>query len=112
MVTSGVFTEDAQTFAKGRNIELIDGQALRAMIAKARQAKARVPVAVPGNRVEVAAAVAQPQPQIKPTVPASEPACPKCGGAMVRRVAKKGANSGGAFLGCASYPKCRGVREV
>ena len=40
----------------------------------------------------------------------SEPSCPKCGGAMVQRVARKGANTGNSFWGCTSYPKCRGVR--
>jgi len=34
------------------------------------------------------------------------------GGAMVKRVAKQGANVGNSFWGCAMYPKCRGVRAV
>ena len=33
VVTSGVFTAEARAFAKGTNIELIDGKALRALIA-------------------------------------------------------------------------------
>jgi restriction system protein len=32
--------------------------------------------------------------------------CPKCGGAMVDRAAKK---SGKRFLGCANFPKCRHI---
>ena len=36
-------------------------------------------------------------------------ACPKCGGAMVMREAKKGQNSGKKFWGCSNFPKCRSV---
>ena len=39
VVTSGVFTDDAKSFAKGRNIELVDGQALTAMIEEVRAAR-------------------------------------------------------------------------
>ena len=34
-------------------------------------------------------------------------ACPKCGRALVLRVAKQGVNKGNEFYGCSSYPKCR-----
>jgi hypothetical protein len=39
-------------------------------------------------------------------------ACPKCGGPMKRRTSRRGEHSGQAFLGCASYPKCRGTRTL
>ena len=39
----------------------------------------------------------------------AEPSCPKCGGEMVKRVSKKGKNSGNEFWGCKNFPKCRGV---
>jgi hypothetical protein len=32
--------------------------------------------------------------------------CPKCGVAMVERVASRGAKKGGRFLGCVNYPRC------
>jgi ribosomal protein L37AE/L43A len=38
--------------------------------------------------------------------------CPKCGGAMVLREAKKGQNIGNKFWGCSSFPKCRGVLNI
>jgi len=42
--------------------------------------------------------------------PASiEPMCPKCGGKMLLRTAKKGANAGRQFWGCENYPKCRAM---
>ncbi|GAA0310975.1 NERD domain-containing protein [Psychrobacter aestuarii] len=39
----------------------------------------------------------------------SAPICPKCQGAMVKRVAKTGTRAGQAFYGCTSFPKCRGM---
>lgn len=35
--------------------------------------------------------------------------CMKCGGRLVERVGRKGANAGKSFLGCENYPKCRNV---
>jgi len=37
----------------------------------------------------------------------SEMPCPKCGGKLVRRVAKRGSNEGKSFLGCSNYPRCK-----
>ncbi len=37
--------------------------------------------------------------------------CPKCGSELVLRSAKRGANAGGQFWGCASFPKCRYVKD-
>ncbi|MBT3290458.1 MAG: four helix bundle protein [Victivallales bacterium] len=37
--------------------------------------------------------------------------CPSCGGAMVRRTARKGARAGKQFWGCQAYPDCRGTRD-
>ncbi|MBY0473988.1 MAG: hypothetical protein K2Q13_02880 [Nitrosomonas sp.] len=31
---------------------------------------------------------------------------------MVKRIAKKGVNSGNMFWGCAEFPKCRGIRAI
>ena len=93
VVTSGVFTAEAREFAKGLNIELIDGEAISEMISQARatglssQAK-RAPE------------------------PALEPACPLCRSAMVKRTARQGANAGNVFWGCTTFPKCRGVRAM
>lgn len=40
------------------------------------------------------------------------PACPKCGKPMIKRVAKKGINSGKEFWSCSGYPDCNGTREI
>lgn len=45
--------------------------------------------------------------QVKSIEPS--PRCPKCGGGMVLRTAKRGVNAGNEFWGCKRYPKCRGV---
>jgi restriction system protein len=93
VVTSGVFTDEARVFAVGRNIELLDGKALHALIRG---------VTVPGKPAPVLQAVAS----------ASEPDCPICQSAMVKRTAKRGANSGNAFWGCSQYPACKGTRPI
>ena len=93
VVTSGTFTAEARDFAKGRNVELIDGAGLSAMVGKVR----RSPV------------TAQPS---AGTAESSEPLCPVCGRPMVRRVARQGTKAGQAFWGCSSYPQCRGVRAI
>lgn len=44
--------------------------------------------------------------------PEEFPACPSCGGEMVKRVVKKGKNVGKEFWGCKSYPKCKATFEL
>ena len=38
--------------------------------------------------------------------------CPRCGGQLVLRTAKKGDNAGNQFYGCSSFPKCRYIRNL
>lgn len=38
--------------------------------------------------------------------------CPRCGGKLVLRTAKKGSNVGNKFYGCSNYPKCRYIRDL
>ena len=40
------------------------------------------------------------------------PQCPKCGKPMIKRMAKKGVNSGKQFWSCSSYPDCNGTRDL
>lgn len=42
----------------------------------------------------------------------SQPVCPKCGGRMVLRTARQGANAGRQFWGCGRFPQCRGRRDI
>ncbi len=103
VVTSGVFTSEARAFAEGRNIELIDGPALQAMLEEVRRTRREVPAAA----AKVALAPAAPSPESEPS-----PACPACGHPMVRRVAKKGARAGEEFWGCSRFPDCWGKRSI
>lgn len=101
VVTSGIFTAEAQSFAKGQNIELIDGSTLTAMIEKAHE--------MTSNKVDRAQKNAA---ESIPSTNTAEPICPQCGNAMIKRVARKGANSGKNFWGCVEFPRCRGIRAI
>jgi len=46
------------------------------------------------------------------SVKANAPSCPKCGKPMIKRVAKKGINSGKEFWSCSGYPECNGTRSL
>lgn len=100
VVTSGRFTEDAKAFADGRNVQLVDGPKLFAMIKQAKQS----------------IATKSPQPAAPPIASVSKseiaPACPQCGSSMVKRTARKGNNAGADFWGCTKFPACRGVRQL
>ena len=43
---------------------------------------------------------------------ANAPVCPKCGKPMLKRMARKGINSGKEFWSCSGYPACRETRNV
>ncbi|WP_232428966.1 restriction endonuclease [Aromatoleum toluclasticum] len=94
VAASGSFTADAQAFAEGRSIRLVDARGLRRMIG--------------GVKVSAHAQAPAPRPD---AAPPANPACPKCGSTMVRRTAKSGSNAGSEFWGCAKYPACRGIRN-
>lgn len=86
-VTSGEYTSDAVEFAKGRNLDLINGVRLKQMIDEVH------------GKVQ------------SPIQESELPICPKCGGALVKRVASKGKNIGKEFWGCSNYPRCRHTSE-
>ena len=88
VVTSGAFTSEATAFAEGRNVTLLDGPRLIALIGPVQEDRAEVRVETP------------------------VPDCPRCSKPMVRRVVKQGANAGSEFWGCTAYPGCRGTRPL
>jgi restriction system protein len=106
VVTSGKFTKDAEEFAKGRNVELIDGPKLMTMI-RAAQAARKSSATAPRP-----AAPAPAKPILAPSPARVTPSCPVCSKSMVQRTAKKGANAGQSFWGCTGYPSCRGTRPA
>ncbi len=83
VVTSGRFTDDAKAFADGRNVQLVDGSKLFAMIKQAKQ-----------SLTDTAQQPAS-KPQMARQTVATEPVCPQCGAGMVKRTARKGGNAGG-----------------
>ena len=45
-------------------------------------------------------------------MPSENPKCPRCGGTMVLRMARKGSNAGNKFYGCSKYPRCKGAVDI
>jgi restriction system protein len=89
IVTSGTFTKEAEDFAAGKPIELVEGDRLVQMISAVQKKPLPVaPMQAPVGR-----------------------RCPKCGGELVVREAKRGARAGSKFWGCTGYPKCRHTEE-
>jgi restriction system protein len=85
IVTSGNFSADAERFAHGKEIELVDGTRL----------------------LELVADVQNEQQSQKPK--ALSKTCPRCGKQMVLRTAKKGKHAGEKFWGCTGFPDCRTI---
>ncbi len=86
VISSGIFTQEARTFAAGKPLELIDGAGLLKMITEVQ--KRQMPVKAESKDI----------------------LCPFCGNPMVIRTAKKGNHAGDKFWGCTSFPKCKGTR--
>ena len=95
VVTSGRFSREAISFAEGRNMRLIDGPKLAALLA----ASAAPPL---------------------DSQPASQPApadvtmvvCPACSQPMVLRTLKRGPTAGQQVYACSTYPVCKGTRPA
>ena len=106
LVTSGTFTNDAQSFKVGKPLILVDGPALAALVRDVRAPAARIgppPIPTP-HRATV-------QPSDSPTD--MQPACPLCNAPMALRTARRGPNAGNQFYGCTRYPDgCRGTRPA
>jgi restriction system protein len=94
LVTSGNFTNDAQSFKVGKPLTLVDGPALARLVLDV-QAAGRPAAAAPARAYAP-----------------SEPDCPKCGSPMVLRTARRGTNAGSQFYGCSRYPQCKGIRPA
>lgn len=118
VVTSGRFSNDAQEFARGRNISLVDGHQLFAMVQQARQSLVNgpkaahasgTPAAAPARAAVATAAATAPAAPPAPSLAPAPPACPRCSAAMELRTARQGAHAGKSFWGCSTFPGCRGT---
>lgn len=99
ITTIGGFTRDAERFARGKPILLIDGQTLLAMIRNeqesGRDAQRR------SERIE---------PVLGDMDSASQkPGCPRCNEGMIQRTNSR---NGSLFWGCSNFPRCKGTRAV
>lgn len=99
-ITSGSYTGEAMSFAKGKPLDLIDGPALLDLVRTVQKdLLPRAPKQKPRSA------------RLEPATPSS-PICPRCSSSMVLRTAKRGSAAGKQFLGCSNFPKCRAVVEV
>jgi restriction system protein len=87
VVTGGQFTREAREFARGTQIELMDGEALEKLIGCVHSSTTSMG-------------------------PTSVPSCPKCGAEMIEREATRGQFIGKHFWGCQQYPRCKGVVPI
>lgn len=112
VVTAGEFTDDDKAFAAGRNITLVNGGALMALLRTGQQADGVAPRSTAPNLNPTSVETAE---RIRSEHVAhyhDAQNCPSCGGAMVRRVARRGTSVGQPFWGCSSYPTCKGTRAI
>jgi len=94
LITSGNFTNEAQSFKVGKPLVLVDGTALAQLVSSVQPAR---PKRTPVPLAQSASASL---------------ACPRCGSPMALRTAKRGASAGSSFYGCTKYPACKGTRPA
>ncbi len=85
-ITLRGYTAEAKALAEKHNVVILDQRDVLQMIAETE----------PNVRT-----------QIDKLLNDTTKLCPKCESPMVLRTASKGANEGGKFWGCSTYPKCR-----
>lgn len=95
IVSSGIFTQEAQNFAEDKPIDLIDGVQLHKLISSLQ---------LSGSGAQVDTSL-----QVKPQPSTS---CPRCGGELVTRAARRGPDAGSQFIGCSGYPKCKYTQNL
>lgn len=91
VVTAGSFTREAEDFARGVAIELVDGDRLQDIMCG-------LPVHEDADAASVQDA-------------AEETLCPWCGSELVLKTARRGRHAGSTFYGCSSFPACRFIRS-
>jgi len=92
IVVSGLLTQEAQKFAENKPIYVIDGDTFYSFISQREKEAACFP---PNNQSSLKIY-----------------RCPVCNSRMVKRVARKGPNTGQEFWGCTRFPSCFGTRDI
>jgi restriction system protein len=93
-ITSATYTPDAEEFARGKPIELLDAERLLSLIGSLPDATqaALLALATHGDY--------------------RTPSCPSCGTKLVERSARNGNGLGNAIWSCSNYPTCRYTLRV
>jgi restriction system protein len=99
LITTGRFTDEAQVFARGKPLWLVDGAQVLELVRLVQNAPA-----IAGTSHDSGPTIAD--------VPPAPPQCPKCGGRMVLRTAKRGSDAGSQFWGCSAFPNCRATIDA
>ena len=95
-VNTSVYTQDALKFAEGKEIELLDGDAVRELINSVTRPSENI-YDVQGWMAEFTA-----------NAVIRHPDCPRCSKPMVMRTSGEEKN----FWGCADFPECNGTRDA
>jgi restriction system protein len=113
VVTSGVFTQEARTFAEGKPIDLIEGEELAALIRRAQgktstSASSRPARSSPAPSENTQPAASERTSRLEP----AQKRCPQCGHPMIMRTAQRGPDAGQQFWGCSQFPRCRATASA
>jgi len=122
IVSVGSYTKDAADFARGKPIELIDGDKLVKLRnehgaghetecenARMRECANAIEEHVRWSKGKKESPVISHQLSGLEEGTPEPPSCPRCNSPMILRTAKKGANAGNQFWGCSRYPECKGI---
>ncbi len=90
-VTTNIFTTEAELFAEGKPLELIDGLELVSLVRQNGML----------GKIPAASSI--------PAVSAKRESCPACGGVLTERANR---NDGSKFLGCSNFPSCRYTKSL
>ena len=90
IITSGMFTQEAKSFAAGKPIDLVEGRQLAELVSSVQKNPADAPKT---NSVQTS----------------GDHICPKCGAEMVLKTARQGTYAGQKFWSCSKFPACKGL---
>jgi restriction system protein len=93
-LTTSEFTKEAQEFAKGKNLLLVDSDEFVSLVNSLDE--------INRKRLD----------NLARSGAYTVPTCVRCDVKMVKRKAKTGKNAGGEFWGCVNYPRCKITMQV
>jgi restriction system protein len=94
IITSGMFTQEAKSFAAGKPIDLVEGGQLADLVGIVRKSATPFSTSPP------------------PIEDSTAKLCPKCGAEMAIKTARQGKYAGQKFWSCTKFPTCRGLLPV